>query len=262
MNMFASINSFGVAGRKGLRMASAAIAFSSVMLAGCAGTDAVAAQYSPATMTTTARPDTIYVYAFDSAAGEVKLDSGIMQKMKAHVEGKSAADEQAAAAAKTREDVANEIVAQLQSMGLRATRSDAPAPAGANALIVTGHFDDIDAGSRRRRTLVGLGAGKSEVSTSVQILYKPAGGAAQLVQSFDVSADSGKMPGVAETAGVGAVAGHVAVSAAAGAGLHGASEAKRDSVSADARHLGDSIAKQIAQVGVAQGWMSTGQVKG
>ncbi|SOE61154.1 protein of unknown function [Caballeronia arationis] len=257
--MFASIGSFGIAGRKGVRMASAAIAFSSMMLAGCAGTGATAAQYSAAPA---ARPDNIYVYAFDSAAGEVKLDSGIMQKMKARVEGKSAADEQSVDAAEVREDVANEIVKQLQSMGLHAVRSDAPAPAGENVLLVTGHFDDIDAGSRRRRTLVGLGAGKSEVSTSVQILYKPAGGGAQLVQSFDASADSGKMPGVAETAGVGAVAGHAAVSAAAGAGLHGATEAKRDSVSADAKHLGDSIAKQIAEVGVAQGWMSTSRVKG
>jgi hypothetical protein len=33
-------------------------------------------------------------------------------------------------------------------------------------------------------------------------------------------------------------------------------------VSADARHLGDSIAKQIAEVGVSEGWMSTSRIKG
>jgi hypothetical protein len=77
----------------------------------------------------------------------------------------------------------------------------------------------------------------------VQILYKPAGGAPRVVQSFDASADSGKAPG--------AVAG----------GLHGVSETKHTSVSSDAKRLGDSVAKQVAEIGVREGWLSTGAVK-
>jgi len=161
-----------------------------------------------------------------------------------------------------RKEVANEIVTQLQSMGLRAIRSDIPAPADQNVLIVEGHFDTIDSGNRRRRTLIGMGAGESRVTTSVQLLYKPAGGVPRLVQSFDATGDSGKMPGVAETAGVGAVAGHVAVSAAAGGGLHAVSESKHDVVSSDAKRLADSIAKQVAEIGVSEGWMSSGRIKG
>ena len=115
----------------------------------------------------------------------------------------------------------SEIVKQLQSMGLRAVRADSPAPADRNVLIVQGSFETIDAGNRRRRILVGLGAGKSQVGTSVQLVYQPAGETPRLIQSFDANADSGKAPGVAETAGVGAAAGHVATSAAAGVGLHG-----------------------------------------
>ncbi|SAL13954.1 hypothetical protein AWB67_00281 [Caballeronia terrestris] len=244
-----------------VRRVVAVAALGSMFLTGCASADVgtATAQYSA---TQVARPDTIYVYAFDSSADEVKLDSGRMQKMKARIEGTSAAEEQSADATEVREEVANEIVAKLQSMGLRATRANAPAPADENVLMVTGHFDTIDAGNRRRRTLIGLGAGKSDVGTSVQVLYKPAGGAAQLVQSFDANADSGKMPGVAETAGIGAAAGHVAASAAVGGGLHGVTETKRAGVSADAKRLGDSIAKQIAEVGVAQGWMSESRIKG
>jgi Domain of unknown function (DUF4410) len=254
--MFASNNVFG---GKAVRRISAVLALSSMLLTGCAGTGASAAQYSAQPQ---ARPDNIYVYTFESSPDEVKLDSGMMQKMKAHIEGTSAAEQQSADAAEVREEVANEIVAKLQAMGLPAIRSNVPAPANENVLMVTGHFDAIDAGNRRRRTLIGLGAGKSEVSTSVQLIYKPAGGAPQLVQSFDASADSGKAPGVAETAGVGAAVGHVATSAALGVGLHGVSETKRAGVSADARHLGDSIAKQIAEVGVSEGWMSTSRIKG
>jgi hypothetical protein len=146
-------------------------------------------------------------------------------------------------------------------MGMHAIRTDAPPPADQNVLIVEGAVGSIDAGNHRRRTLIGLGAGKSEVTAHVQVLYKPAGGMPQLVQTFDADANSGHMPGVAETAGVGAVAGHVATSAAVGGALHVGSEHKNDTVTSDAKKLADSVAKQVAQIGVAQGWMSGDLVK-
>jgi Domain of unknown function (DUF4410) len=126
-------------------------------------------------------------------------------------------------------------------------------------LLVQGSFDTIDAGNRRRRTLIGLGAGKSEVSSTVQIVYQPAGGAPRVVQSFTANADSGKMPGMVETAGVGAAAGTAATAAAAGAGLHGVTETKRAGVSDDAKRLADAVAKQIARFGVEAGWMQVAQ---
>ncbi|AJG19314.1 hypothetical protein RR42_m1919 [Cupriavidus basilensis] len=192
------------------------------------------------------RADIIYVQAFDASPDQVKLDSGMAQKLKTMVAGGTAASEQ----------VSDEIVRQLQSQGLRAVRADGAAPAPGNALIVEASIQKIDEGKRRRRLLIGLGAGKSEVGASVQILYQPAHGAPMPLQRFAAEANSGHMPGVAETAGVGAAAGHLAMSAAAGAGLHGVSEVKGDSISADARRLGDSIAKQVVAANAANGWMA------
>jgi hypothetical protein len=120
---------------------------------------------------------------------------------------------------------------------------------------VEGSFQTIDEGKRRRRVLIGLGAGKSEVGASIQILYKSADGALMPLQSFTLEADSGHMPGVAETAGVGAVAGNVATAAATGGSLHGESEAKHNGVAGDAKKLGDLIAKQVGAASVANGWM-------
>jgi hypothetical protein len=205
------LNSIRFVASKGARGASAAVIVLCALLAGCAGGVSNTAQYSAQPQV---RPDNIYVYSFDSTPNQVKLDNGgVIQKMTSQFDGTSTAQKQAQEAAEVREQVANEIVRQLQSMGLRAIRSDVPAPADQNVLLVQGKFDTIDSGNRRRRILIGLGAGKSELSTSVQLLYKPAGGAPRLVQSFDASADSGKMPGIAETAGVGAAAGHLATSA-------------------------------------------------
>lgn len=227
----------------------------SVLLTGCAGSSIRNA--TEASVPVQVRPDNIYVYTFDANPDEVKLDGGMLQKMKTRFDDSSAAQQQVTDADKVREQVANEIVHQLQSMGLRAIRSDVPPPADQNVLLVQGSFDTIDSGNRRRRILIGLGAGKSQVSSSVQILYKPAGGTPRLVQTFNASADSGKAPGMVETAGVGAAAGGITTAAAVGGGLHAVSETKRAGVSADAKRLADAVVRQIAQIGVSGGWLST-----
>ena len=201
--------------------------------------------------------DVIYVYAFDAAADQVQLDnSGMMQKLKTMASGETSAQQQQQAALQTRERLADQLVSELQKMGLPAVRMDGPAPAGRDALIVEGRIDTIDAGSHRRRMLIGLGAGKSEVGATVAVLFQPANGAPQPLLSFEAKADSGHMPGMAETAGVGAAAGHVATAAAVGGGLHGASEAKHDTLSSDAGKLARSIAKQVAQVSTQNGWVT------
>ncbi|RKT22586.1 uncharacterized protein DUF4410 [Paraburkholderia sp. RAU2J] len=241
------------------RLVCVAMVCCTALLSGCAGSGV--RNISEASAQPQVRPDTIYVYTFDADPDQVKLDSGMLQKLKTHLSGSSDAQKQVADADAVREQVASEIVQQLQSMGLHAVRSDAPAPADQNVLLVQGSFDTIDSGSRLRRTMIGLGAGKSQVSSTVRILYKPAGGAPRLVQRFDADADSGKAPGVAETAGVGAVAGSIATTAALGGGLHAVSETKRAGVSADAKRLADAVVKQITQIGVSGGWMSTQHTK-
>ncbi|CAG4890672.1 DUF4410 domain-containing protein [Paraburkholderia gardini] len=239
------------------RLAGAALVAGSLLLTGCASGVTGVSQAGAAPHV---RADVIYVYAFDATPDQVKMDSGMAQNLKTMMSGEPAAQKQYQTALDTRAQVSDEIVRQLQSMGLHAVRTDGPAPANQNALIVEGSFQTIDEGKRRRRMLIGLGAGKSEVGASVQILYKPAEGAPMPLQRFSADADSGHMPGVAETAGVGTAAGHVATAAATGATLHGVSEVKRDSVAGDAKKLADSIAKQVAAANAANGWMSAERV--
>ncbi|MBP0590088.1 DUF4410 domain-containing protein [Paraburkholderia sp. LEh10] len=255
--MFASLNN--VRG-KTLRSASAALAFSAMLLSGCAAASVTnTAQYSTLTQ---ARPENVYVYTFASNPDAVKLDdSGLVHKLSAGFSGASQESQQTQEAAAAGEALTAEVVAKLQSMGVHVIRTDAPPPADQNVLIIEGNLSSIDAGNHRRRTLIGLGAGKSDVKAHVQVLYKPAGGMPQLVQTFDADANSGHMPGVAETAGVGAAVGHVATSAAVGGALHVGSEHKGDTVTSDAKKLADSVAKQVAMIGVEEGWMSSDQAK-
>jgi hypothetical protein len=199
--------------------------------------------------------DVVYVYTFDAASDEVKLDSGLPQQLATIASGTSTAAQQQQTALKAREQLAGELVRTLQSMGLPAIRMDGPAPAGRNALIVEGHFEKIDAGSRRRRILIGLGAGKSDVGAAVTVRFQRADGASQPLVAFSAEADSGYMPGVAETGGAGAAASHLSTTTEVGGGLHGASEAKHDTVSADTVSLARSIAKQLATLSAENGWL-------
>jgi hypothetical protein len=247
-----------LAGKNAFRVLSGLIVCA-ILLTGCAGGVTNASTYSAAPE---ARPDTIYIYAFSSTPDEVKLDGGMLQKMTSRLDSTASAKQQTQDATEVQEQVANEIVKELQAKGLPAVRANVPAPDNLNVLIVQGSFEAIDAGNRRRRMLIGLGAGKSEVEASVQVLYKAAGDTPKLVQRFDANADSGKAPGVAETAGIGAAAGHVATSAAAGGGLHAVSETKHAGVSEDAKRLAGSVAKQIAELAVSEGAMAVERTTG
>jgi outer membrane murein-binding lipoprotein Lpp len=255
--MSSSINLF----KKVRGAALAGFVVGTALLAGCASNPAQASnQYGQYVQTVAAapavRPDAIYVYAFASDANDVKLDNhGLISKLGSAMSGDSQARKQTQDAIAAREEVANEIVAKLQSMGLPAVRADVPPPQDRSVLVVEGSINTIDAGNRRRRMVIGLGAGESKVGATVQVVLKPANGVPQLLEQFDAKADSGHAPGVAEMAGVGAAAGHVATSLAVSGGLHAVSETKHADVSSDEKRLGDTIAKQIAKLGQEQGWM-------
>lgn len=245
--------SWNIPGVKMVRRIGAALVLSCALFSGCASGNVTSVSEQGAPIGT--QPATVYVTAFDIDANDVKVDQGgAMKKIKASIEGTTQGQAQADTAADARDDVADDLVAKLQHMGVHAVKLEGPVPAGQNALIVTGRFETVDEGNRRRRTLIGLGAGKSEVVASVQLVYLSANGTTQIAQTFDASADSGHAPGFAETAGVGAAVGHVATAAVAGTGLHAVSEKKRGSMSGEASHLADAIAKQIAQFGTTQGW--------
>jgi hypothetical protein len=152
--------------------------------------------------------------------------------------------------------LATKLVAKVQAMGLPAefASGDVPAPAGAT-LMITGVFLAIDEGNRAERVAIGLGAGRSDVKTSVQVAeLLPEG--RRLVDQFDVDAKSGRKPGAAETMGMGAVAGHLAVSAAVTAAGAVASEAFGDDVEADAGRSAAEIASVLQSFFARLGWVA------
>ncbi|MEK2603729.1 DUF4410 domain-containing protein [Burkholderia arboris] len=249
--MFSSLHTLSAHAK---RLTSVALIASALAMTGCASTATTAMTAAPAARTQSqVHADVVYVSPFDVDTTDVKTDGGMIAKLAALAKGSSADAQRQQSALKTRDQLADALVRELRSQGIPALRG--PVPDGRDALVIEGRFETIDAGNRRRRTLIGLGAGKSEVGAAVTVVFRPAYGAPQPLGTFSASANSGHMPGMVETAGVGAAAGRLATSAAVGAGMHGVSEAKHDTVASDTDRLARSIAKQLAAQNAANSWL-------
>ena len=116
-------------------------------------------------------------------------------------------------------------------------------------LIVSGQFVSIDQGNRTERVMIGLGAGRSDVRVRAQV-FDVAAGRRTLADEIEVDAKSGLQPGMAETMGAGALAGHFVTATLVSGGLQVADEA----VVADADRASKGIAKQLASFFARQGW--------
>jgi hypothetical protein len=202
------------------------------------------------------RPDHIVIYDFAVSANEVTLNSGPIARLHnltsdtSQTEGELKVGREVAAA------LSEELVQRIRALGLRAERASRMQPLTHGALGIEGQFISIDEGNRFRRMIIGFGLGKEEVRTLVQV-YVGMDGGPSLVQQFETTADSSKMPGMAPMMGVGAAArGAVGLATAAGVsgGLHTAGEF-RESVEAEARRTADALVKRLAQFFATQGWI-------
>ena len=202
------------------------------------------------------QPSVVIVDRFAVSADEVTLDEGlsadVVELIKAK-RGTSRTQQELQAGHAVADAIADNLVVEIRDLGLAAERGSA-VPAGTqHAVLIKGQLISIDEGNRTERVVIGLGAGRSDVRADVQV-YESTTTGRELIDQIEVNAKSGLTPGMAETMGAGAVAGHLLVSAAVGGGLHVVSESVGANVVADADRAAKGIAKQLAGLFAAQGW--------
>ena len=201
------------------------------------------------------KPERVLVYDFTVASNAVKTDPmpGIRQRI--HNAG-SSDDAKTQAARQTQDEITSDMVKELQKRlkesGIPVEKGAAGQPPPANSLAVQGTISKLDEGHRLRRETVGLGAGASDVNTDCQISIQTANGPV-LVSDLTTVAESGKKPGVAVTMGAGAAP-------AVAAGVTGAT-AHKSTAQGDSARTGSAIAKHVAAVMKAQGWIGGGDEK-
>jgi hypothetical protein len=202
------------------------------------------------------RPERILVHRFAASADEVRLDHSVTAQAAWKLQGVSEASERQEVARAVSAALAEHLVKKIQELGLPAElAAGEPTLDGRPTLVIDGQIVSIDEGSRTARVVIGLGAGRSEVRTSVQV-YEILLAARRLVDQFEVDAKSGSTPGMAETMGAGAAAGHLATSAAVSVAKSAASERFGDDVDADARRTATEISQVLASFFARQGWIA------
>jgi hypothetical protein len=223
------------------------------LLAGCTSSsnvDEVARRTLP-------RPQVVVVQDFAVTPGEVQLDRGLSATLDRTLDAAASTPPSMAqelqVGRQTAAALADKLVVEIQDLGFQAQRGTGLPPGVQTGLLVTGQFLAVDQGSRAERVAIGLGAGRSDVRVQAQAFEVTPQGR-RLAEEITVDAKSGLTPGMAETMGAGALAGHFLVSTAVGAGVHAVSESVGTSVVADSDRAAKGIAKQLARFFAEQGW--------
>lgn len=237
---------------------------SMLLLAGCATRVETTGTYNPplaAPLGTSGggstRPGDVLVTDFEVDWRTIELDQGIRARLQRQMQSGDTSQDQEAMAAEVKSAIAETLVERIRAMGLQAVRATTETRPRPGDLVVSGQIVKVDSGNATRRTLIGFGAGKSEVFADVQLYQETTGERTILLQTYDASANSGRAPGLGMGA-ASAAAGETAV-AVAGAAIGTASRA-RSGVAKDGEHLAGRVARNLGQYFSQQGWIDPSKV--
>jgi Domain of unknown function (DUF4410) len=228
---------------------------------GCAKT-VVQPKYEQRTAAPALRPGRVFVYDFSVTAAEVTENQGFFMGLYNSALSDTTENERALAIGRdVQSRMSEELVTGIRDLGLPAQRATKGTPLPPDAIAVTGLFLNVDEGNRLRRTVIGFGAGGSQVNAQVEVYAPSSSGLSKLLE-FSTHADSGTMPGAAVTGGVGAAAsgGMTAGAAAANMGVS-AVKGYRSQVEQMAGRSADQAVAYLSEFFAKQGWISQEKVK-
>jgi hypothetical protein len=196
------------------------------------------------------RPDRVIVYDLAVSPEEVDLDTGLSALAVEAMKGSSRTEQELDAGHETAAALSKELVKEIKELGLNAMRGVSSMELEANDLVIHGQLLSVDEGNRTERVVIGLGVGRTDVRAEVQMRQND-----QVLEEFDSDAKSGRNPGMAETMGVGALAGHLLVSTVVSAVVETGSETLGSTVEADASRTAKAIAKDLKPFFLRQNWI-------
>jgi len=142
------------------------------------------------------KPDHIWVYDFAATAADLPPNSALAKE----AQDASQAPEDVAAGRQLGADIASELVQEIQAMGLPAEQPTADTKPAINDIVIRGELISYSEGDAKKRVLIGLGAGESELKAAVEGYEVTDQGLRQLGEGGTEST-AGKTPGI----GVGAL---------------------------------------------------------
>ena len=176
--------------RSALTTGAAALLLAVIVVAGCASTEVTERQrYEGAQL---ARPDRIIVYDFTANPADVPPEFGVRRANRRRA---TPTPQQLELGRKLGAQVAKELVADLQGMGLPAVLAAGQPPPQVDDIVLRGYFVSVDEGSAGKRVLVGFGSGAAELRTAVEGYQMTAQGLRPLGRG-EVKSGGGELPGM------------------------------------------------------------------
>jgi hypothetical protein len=165
--------------------------FALVALAGCASTKVTEGEtYQGERL---ARPDRIIVHDFAATPADIPAWSAAAGRHAAPSTPQTA--EEVETGRELGSQVAKELVAEIQDMGLPAVlAAGQPAP-DVGDIVIIGYFESVDEGSALKRVAIGFGSGGAELTTQVEGYLMTDQGLREL-GSREIHSGAGKKPGV------------------------------------------------------------------
>jgi hypothetical protein len=221
-----------------------------VVMAGCTSTEITERQpYEGAKL---ARPDRIIVHDFAATPADVHAESTLPSESAGAATPQTAEDIEVGR--KLGAEVAKQLVADLQGMGLPAVQAAGQPPPRVGDLVIKGSFASVEEGGAGKRVLVGFGSGASDLRTVVEGYLMTDQGLRKL-GGGEVASESGKTPGmVAPLAVAAATANPLGLIVVGAMKAHGEMTGS-STVEGRAKPTADEIAAQLKIAAQEQGWI-------
>ena len=222
--------------------------FALVVVAGCASTQVTRqSQLSPTTQLV--RPKNIWVYDFIATPADSPSNSDVA------FQSAPQTPEQIQMGRQLGAQIADELIADIQAMGLPAAKGTRGSPLQPGDIVIRGYLVSIDEGSAVKRVAIGFGAGSSELTTAVEGYQVTPQGLRKL-GSGTVDAGGSKTPGAALPAVVAIASGNpVGLIVSSGMKVYGeasGSSKVEGRAKATAQEISDHLKVRFQQ----QGWIS------
>ena len=218
-------------------------------LAGCATTQVT--EQSASMGERIARPNRIIVYDFAGTPADIPPGSQAQQYA---LPSTPLSQDEVALGRELGTKVAEELVAEIQGMGLPAVRALGQAPPQPGDIVIMGYFESIDPGSVTKRVAIGFGAGAAELRTAVEGYLATRQGLRRLGSGVVDSAGS-KGPGIAMPLAMAVATGNpIGLAVSSAAKIEG-QVSGRTTIEGSAKRTATEIGDQLKIRFQQQGWI-------
>lgn len=222
-----------------------------LVLAGCASAEVTSRQtYDGPSLS---RPDRIIVHDFAATQADLPVGSALAGQAAA-LPSAPTTPEAVDVGRKLGAQIAKELVADIQEIGLPAVQATGEPPPQVGDIVIEGYLLSVEQGSERRRLLLGFGSGAADLKTAAQGYVMTADGLRPL-GSGEIDSGGGKSPGLlAPLAVMAATSNPIGLIAGGAVQLHEEATGA-NTIEAAARRTADEIAAQIKPQFEKQGWI-------